>query len=143
MVDCVTRGHQESICQRYGFSERPHVPSAWQPAPSGYQNCPPFVGREKENGFSPLADLKVSVEAGGCPASQGRPGSTQNQPRPHHAPTLIFTSFGASFFTSLSSLSPKPEWAGKENLKSILWVSGPSQIWKLPWQWDLRTKTNL
>lgn len=36
---------------------------------------------------------------------------------PCHARTLIFTSFGASFFTSLNSLSPKPEWAGKENLK--------------------------
>lgn len=29
-------------------------------------------------------------------------------PSLHHGPTLIFTSFGASFFTSLSSLSPKP-----------------------------------
>lgn len=46
-------------------------------------------------------------------------------PSLHHAPTLIFTSFGASFFTSLSSLSPKPEWARK-NLKSILWASGPA-----------------
>lgn len=52
-------------------------------------------------------------------------------PSLHHGPTLIFTSFGASFFTSLSSLSPKPEWARKENLKSILWASGPSRIWKL------------
>lgn len=53
-------------------------------------------------------------------------------PRLQHAPTLIFTSFGASFFTSLNSLSPKPEWAGKENLMSILWASGPSSMWKLP-----------
>lgn len=52
-------------------------------------------------------------------------------PSLHRAPTLIFTSFGASFFTSLSSLSPKPEWARKENHKSILWASGPSRIWKL------------
>lgn len=59
-------------------------------------------------------------------------GPIPPSPSSCHARTLIFTSFGASFFTSLSSLSPKPEWAGKENLKSILWASRRSRIQKLP-----------
>lgn len=74
-------------------------------------------------GSPTLADLKVNMKTGSCLALEGvEPSSMQPQPQPspYHAPTLIFTSFGASFFTSLSSLSPKPEWAGKENVKSIL-----------------------
>lgn len=97
---------------------------------------------ENENGSSSLADLRVSVEAGaiwqclyspGYLKTLGRAGGVAipcgttdswkpnfTLPSPRHAPTLIFTSFGASFFTSLSSLSPNPEWAEKENFKSIL-----------------------
>ena len=43
---------------------------------------PPFVGKERENGFFPLADLKVNVESGNCVALEGSPGSTQPQRQP-------------------------------------------------------------
>lgn len=40
------------------------------------------------------------------------------------APTLIFTSFGASFFTSLNSLSPKPT----QDRKCVVSTSAKSQV---------------
>lgn len=61
-------------------------------------------------------------------------------PTPWHAPTLIFTSFGANFFTSLNSLSPKPEWARRENLMSTRWAQ---QDVAASWGRALRPKPNL